>query len=84
MRKKFSALSKREQGRVEAAYHRMKPEDFDEIMSSATRHTPNAVRLPSRLVEKLKTVAERKGKAEYQTMVKTWIEERLAQEVRTG
>jgi len=84
MKRKFSALSKREQERAEAQYHRMRPEDFDEIMSSGTRHTPNAVRLPSRLVEKLKTVAKQKGKAEYQTMVKTWIEERLQQEIRTG
>lgn len=82
MRKKFAKLSKTEQARVEAEYHRMKPQDFDEIMSSATRHSPNAVRLPNRLVEKLKTVAERQGKAEYQSMVKTWIEERLRQEAQ--
>ena len=51
----------------------MKPEDFDEVMSTATRRTPNAVRLPNRLVEKLKIVAEREGKTEYQTIVKAWI-----------
>jgi len=59
----------------------MKPEDFDEIMSAATRQSPNAVRLPSRLVKKLKSVAQRKGQREYQTLVKDWIEERLKQEV---
>ncbi len=80
MKKKFGRLTKREQEKVEAEYHRMKPEDFDEIMSPATRQSPNAVRLPNRLVERLKTVAERQGKSEYQTMVKTWIEERLRQE----
>jgi hypothetical protein len=40
MKRKFAKLSKREQEKVEAEYHRMKPEDFDEIMSSATRHSP--------------------------------------------
>jgi predicted DNA binding CopG/RHH family protein len=84
MKKKFAKLSKREQEKVEAEYHRMKPEDFDEIMSTATRHTPNAVRLPSRLVEKLKTVAEREGKTEYQTIVKAWIEERLQKESKVA
>ena len=36
-------------------------------------HTPNAVRLPSRLVEKLKPVAELEGKIEYQTIVKVGL-----------
>ena len=81
MKKKFADLSKREQKKVEVEYHRMKPEDFDEIMSTATRHTPNTVRLSNRLVEKLKTVAKRQGKAEYQTIVKAWIEERLQRDL---
>jgi len=80
MKKKFGKLTKREHEKVEGEFHRMKPEDFDEIMSTATRQSSNAVRLPNHLVEKLKTVAERQGKSEYQTMVKTWIEERLRQE----
>ncbi|MDQ2920977.1 MAG: hypothetical protein M3R52_05115 [Acidobacteriota bacterium] len=80
MKKKFAKLSKREQEKVESEYHRMKPEEFDETMSAATRQSPNAIRLPSRLVEKLKTMAEVEGEAEYQTMVRTWIEERLQQE----
>ena len=82
MKKKLADLSRREQKKVELEYHRMNPEDFDEIMSAARHHSPNAVRLPNNLVEKLRTVAERQGKAEYQSMVKTWIEERLRQEVR--
>ncbi len=82
MKKKFGKLAKREQEKVETQYHRMKPAEFDDLMSAATRHTPNAVRLPSRLVEKLKTVAKREGKNEYQTIVKTWIEERLRQETK--
>jgi hypothetical protein len=81
MKKKLSSLSKKDQKKAEAEYHRMRPGDFDEIMSIATEHTPNAVRLPGRLVEKLRTVAEQKGKSEYETMVKRWIEERLRQEV---
>ena len=82
MKKKIAKLSKREQEKVEAAYHRMNPEDFDEAMSAATRKSPNAIRLPSRLVDKLKTVAKLEGEAEYRTMVKTWIEERLQQEAK--
>lgn len=82
MKKKFSELKKKEQAKVEAAYHRMNPQDFDELISRTTTHTPSAVRLPPRLVEKLKTLAEQNGKTEYQTMVKTWIEERLRQEAR--
>ena len=81
MKKTFGKLTKREQEKVEAEYRQMKPEDFDEIMSAATRQSPNAVRLPSRLVKKLKSVAQRKGQREYQTLVKDWIEERLKQEV---
>ncbi|MGH9874696.1 MAG: hypothetical protein ACRD9S_19735 [Pyrinomonadaceae bacterium] len=80
MKKKFAKLSKRAQDKVESEYHRLKPADFDKTMSAATRQSPNAVRLPSRLVEKLKTLAEVEGEAEYQTMVRTWIEERLQQE----
>jgi len=82
MKKKFSALSKKGQAKVEAEYHRMKPDGFDALMATASQHTPNAVRLPVRLVKKLKTVAERKGRVKYETMVKTWIEERLQEEVR--
>ena len=82
MKKQFAKLSKKAQARVEAKYHQMKPADFDEVMSAATPHAPHAVRLPNRLVEKLRTVAERKGKSEYQSMVKSWIEERLRQEAR--
>jgi len=50
MKKKVAKLSKREREGVESEYHRMKPDDLDEVMSAATQHTPNAVRLPSRLV----------------------------------
>ena len=83
MKRKFAKLSKREQEKAEADYHRMKPENLDQLMSAATRKTPNTVRLPNRLVEKLKTVADRHGKAEYQTMVKAWIEERLQRETES-
>jgi ribosomal protein L29 len=82
MKRKFANLSRKQQERVEFEYHRLKPEDFDETMSAATRHSPNAIRLPSRLVAKLKTVAELKGKSEYQTIVRAWIEERLQQETK--
>jgi hypothetical protein len=80
MKKKFAKLSKTEQAKVEAEYHRMKPEDFDETMSRANHVTPTALRLPSRLVEDLQRFAERQGKTDYQSIVKGWIKERLRKE----
>jgi predicted DNA binding CopG/RHH family protein len=53
-------------------------------MSQAKRHTPDTIRLPPELIETLKTVAESEGEAEYQTMVRRWIEERLRQEIMTA
>jgi len=84
MKKKVAALSKKERERVESEYHRMKPEDFDETMSRASRQSPNAVRLPDRLVTKLKSVAQKKGETEYRNIVKAWIEERLKQETKAA
>ena len=80
MKKEFAKLSKREQQKAEGAYHALKPQDFDETMSRSTRQSPCAIRLPNRLVEKLKAVAELQGEAEYQRMVRTWIEQRLRQQ----
>src|SRR5437867_1705912 len=56
----------------------------DERMLRAKRQSPGAIRLPSKLVENLKTLAESEGEPEYQTMVKRWIEERLQQETSTA
>ena len=81
MKKHFGELPKAEQEKIELEYHRMKPEEFDEQMAQAKRHTPDTIRLPAELVETLKTVAESEGETEYQTMVKRWIEERLQQEI---
>ena len=80
MKKKFAELSKKERERVESKYHDMKPEQFDDTMSTASAQSPDAIRLPKKLVLKLKIVAKRKGEAEYQNIVKSWIEERLKQE----
>ena len=77
MRKKFAKLPKKEQEKIEAAYHRMKPDDFNQTMSAGKRQSPEAIRLPKNLVKKLKTVAKQQGEAEYQTIVKAWIRERL-------
>jgi hypothetical protein len=84
MKKHFGELPKAEQEEIELEYHRMKPEEFDEQMAQAERHTPDAIRLPAELVETLKPVAESEGETEYQTMVKRWIEERLQQEIMTA
>ena len=81
MKKRFAKLTKAEREKVETEYHRMKPADFDKPMSLARRHTPSTIRLPRQLVQTLKTVAESEGEAEYQSMVRRWIEERLKQEM---
>ena len=79
MKKQFGKLAKTEREKIEAQYQRMKPADFQERMSQAKRHSPGAIRLPAKLVETLKMVAESEGEPEYQTMVRRWIEERLRQ-----
>lgn len=83
IRKLFRKLPKDQQEGVETEYHRMKPEEFDRMMSRAKRHTPIAIRLPQQLVRTLKRVAESEGELEYQAMVRRWIEERLQQETST-
>jgi predicted DNA binding CopG/RHH family protein len=80
MKKRFGKLIGAEREKIEAQYHRMKPQDLDETMASARRHTPSTIRLPRQLVQALKKVAESEGEAEFQTMVRRWIEERLRQE----
>ena len=79
MKKKFSKLTKSEQAKVEADYHRMKPEALDAVISRAKPHSPDAIRLSPRLVRKLKTIAESEGEPEYRRMVQRWVEERLRQ-----
>src|SRR5439155_19730596 len=80
MKKKFSKLLKREQEKIESQYHRMKPADLDEQMSHAKRHSPGAIRLPTKMVETLKMLAQSEGEPEYQAMVRRWIDERLQRE----
>lgn len=84
MKKQFGKLPKAARENIETQYHRMKPEDFDELMSRAKRHSPGAIRLPPKLVETLKIVAESEGEPEYQAMVRRWIEERLQQETSSA
>lgn len=79
MKRQFAKLSKAEQEKIESDYHGMKPEELDGIMSRAKPRSPNAIRLSSRLVKKLKTVAESEGEPEYQAMVQRWVKERLQQ-----
>jgi hypothetical protein len=79
MKKRFAKLTKSEQEKAEAEYHRMKPEELDKVIARAKPHSPNAIRLSPRLVKRLKTVAESEGEPEYQAMVQRWVEERLQQ-----
>jgi len=82
MKKQFGKLSKAARAKIELEYHQMKPQEFDETMSRAKRHTPNIIRLPPQLVEALKAVAESEDEPSYEAMVKRWIEERLQQEMK--
>ena len=84
MKKQFGKLPKGESGKIETQYHKMNLQDFDERMSRAKRQSPGAIRLPSKLVENLRMLAESEGEPEYQAMVKRWIEERLQQETSTA
>lgn len=81
MKKRFGKLPKVEQERIEAQYHRVNPEELDEPMSRARRHTPSTIRLPAKLVQTLKMLADLEGEPEYQAMVRRWIEERLQHEI---
>ena len=80
MKKQFGKLAKGEREKIEAQYHRMNPGDLDERMSHAKRYSPSAIRLPPKLVENLRVLAQSEGEPEYQAMVRRWIEERLQQE----
>ncbi|MDT5124129.1 MAG: CopG antitoxin of type toxin-antitoxin system [Acidobacteriota bacterium] len=82
MKRRFAKLSKAEQEEVELEYHRMKPQQLDELLSKSKRYAPEAIRLPPDLIEPLKTIAELEGETDYQDMVRNWIEERLQQEAR--
>lgn len=80
MKNRFGKLSKVKQEAVELEYHKMNPHEFDEHMSGAKTHVVESIRLPRRMVQNLKSVAESEGKRGYKTMVRKWIEERLHQE----
>ena len=82
MKKKFGTLSKEEQEKTEAEYHRRKPEEFDRLMTRARRYTPHTIRLPAAWIDGLEAMAELEGEPGYHTMVQRWIEERLRQESR--
>ena len=80
MKRRFGKLPKAKQERIELDYHQMNPQQFDEHMSQAKTHVVESIRLPRRMVQNLKPVAESEGKRGYKTMVTKWIEERLRQE----
>ena len=52
VRGKYAKLSKAEREKVESEYHCLRPQDFDEDMTRARRHTPVAI-----------SRSKRKGKA---------------------
>jgi len=46
MKKRFAKLSKTERAEIEASYHNMSPQEFDDIMSRASKHHPGAKSRP--------------------------------------
>ena len=82
MKQQFANLSKREREKIEATYHKKKSEDFNGLMADATPHTPDVIRLPSRLTAQLKLIAAREGEPEYQSMVTRWVKERAQKETK--
>jgi len=84
MKKRFAKLSKSEQQKVEAWYHEQDPREFDDVMRRASSHSPDVIRLPSRLTATLKRLAKTKGEPEYQLMVTRWLKERVQKEARTA
>ena len=82
MKKQFAKLSKTEQAKVEAWYHEQTPQHFADVMQRASIHSPDVIKLPPRLTAQLKTLAEREGEPEYQTMVTRWLTERVRKETR--
>ena len=63
MKKQFAKLTKAEREKVESEYHGMKPEDFDDVMSRAKPHAPEAIRLSTRSSSKRKSKATEKKRA---------------------
>jgi hypothetical protein len=84
MKKEFAKLPRGAQEKVEFEYHGMKPEEFDMLMAGAKPHSPDTIRLPRRMVETLKVVAETAGEKGYETLVRRWVDERLRQETRSA
>jgi TFIIF-interacting CTD phosphatase-like protein len=82
MKKQFSRLSKVEQERVEAWYHKQNPNQFDDVMRNGSTHTPNLIKLPTGLAATLKSLAKKEGEPDYQTMATRWLKERAAKETR--
>lgn len=80
MKNRFGKLTKAKHETIELKYHQMNPRVFDEQMSQAKTHVVESIRLPRRMVQSLKSVAESEGKRGYKTMVREWVEERLHQE----
>jgi hypothetical protein len=80
MKRRFGKLTKAKQERIELDYHQTDPHQFDEQITHAKTHVVESIRLPRRMVQNLKSVAESEGRRGYKTMVTKWIEERLRQE----
>ena len=58
VRGRYAKLSKSEREKVESEYHRMKPEEFDKLMSRAKPHAASAMNRST-----FRSRSKRKGKA---------------------
>lgn len=84
MRKQFAKLSRTEQQKVEAWYHKQNLREFRDVMRRASSHSPNVIRLPPRLTATLKRLAKREGEPEYQIMITRWLKERVQKRSKIG
>jgi len=63
MKKQFAALPKADQKRIESAYHRMKPEELDKVMSQAKARGASHVNRSVRSKPRRNKVSDKKRAA---------------------
>lgn len=63
MKKQFADLSKAEQKKIESGYHRMKPSEFDKLLSQAKAETTSRINRPARSRSKRNKSSDKKQAA---------------------
>lgn len=59
-----------------ASFTHLKPTDWGRLYEDFQRSKPISIRLPVRIIDKLKQVSLQKGIA-YQTLIRLWVTEKL-------